>query len=92
MFQINIAAVSETLTFTMDVVEGKRKAAKNENEFIYHEAVPDKDQLEKVFGVSLVKGIAFSVNDAEVSGPDIFARLVPMKAHTVSSLYRYSLC
>ncbi|PNF24579.1 hypothetical protein B7P43_G03064 [Cryptotermes secundus] len=83
----NIEAINESLTFTMDVVEGKKKAAKNENEFIYHEEVPDKDSLPDVKGASLVKGIPFNVNDPEVSGPDIFARLVPMKAHEASSLY-----
>ena len=72
----------------MDVVEGKKKAAKNENEFIYHEEVPDKDSLADVKGASLVKGISFSVNDPDVSGPDIFGRLVPMKAHESASLYR----
>lgn len=83
----NIEAINESLTFTMDVVEGKKKAAKNENEFIYHEDMPDKDVLPDVKGASLVKGIPFNVNDPEVSGPDIFARLVPMKAHEASSLY-----
>lgn len=72
----------------MDVVEGKRKAAKNENEFIYHEEVPDKEALPEIKGAALVKGIAFSVTDLEISGPDIFGRLVPMKAHEASSLYR----
>lgn len=47
-------------------MEGKRKAAKNENEFIYHEDVPDKDALQEVKGASLVKGIAFNINDVEV--------------------------
>ncbi|KAJ8943850.1 hypothetical protein NQ314_009620 [Rhamnusium bicolor] len=61
--------INESLAFTLDVVEGKRKAAKNENEFIYHEEVPDLDHLQ------------------EVSGPDIFARLVPMEAHEAASLY-----
>lgn len=79
--------INECLAFTLDVVEGKRKAAKNENEFIYHEEVPDKDHLQEVKGASLVKGIPFSVNDPEVSGPDIFARLVPMEAHEAASLY-----
>lgn len=69
------------------MVEGKRKAAKNENEFIYHEEVPDKHALQEVKGASLVKGIPFNVTDPEVSGPDIFARLVPMEAHEASSLY-----
>nr|CAD7405110.1 unnamed protein product [Timema poppensis] len=80
-------AINEALTFTMDVVEGKKKAAKNENEFIYHEEIPEKDTLPEVKGASLVKGIPFDVNDPEVSGPDIFGRLVPMKAHEASSLY-----
>ncbi|XP_076632683.1 tyrosine-protein phosphatase non-receptor type protein myopic isoform X1 [Colletes latitarsis] len=79
--------VEEALTFTNDVIEGKRKAAKNENEFIYHEEVPEKETLPTVKGASLVKGISFSINDPEVSGPDIFARLVPMKVHEASSLY-----
>jgi tyrosine-protein phosphatase non-receptor type 23 len=86
-----LQAINESLTFTMDVVEGKKKAAKNENEFIYHEDMPDKDVLPDVKGASLVKGIPFNVNDPEVSGPDIFARLVPMKAHEASSLYRWIL-
>ena len=41
-----------------------------------------------VLGASLVKGIPFNVTDTEVSGPDIFQRLVPMEAHEASSLYR----
>lgn len=60
--------MDEALGFTQDVVEGKKKAAKNENEFIYHEVVPEKDALQQVNGVSLVKGIPFSVNDPDVSG------------------------
>ena len=40
-------------------------------------------------GASLVKGIPMNPNDTEVSGPDIFQRLVPMEAHQASSMYRY---
>ncbi|KAB0798419.1 hypothetical protein PPYR_09412 [Photinus pyralis] len=83
----NQPEISESLAFTTDVIEGKKKAAKNENEFIYHEEVPEMDALQEVRGASLVKGIAFSVNDTEVSGPDIFAKLIPMEAHEASSLY-----
>ena len=36
----------------------------------------------------LVKPIPFQPNDPSVSGPDIFQRLIPMEAHTDSSLYR----
>jgi tyrosine-protein phosphatase non-receptor type 23 len=34
-----------------------------------------------------VKGIEFDPNDPDVSGGDIFKRLVPMEAHEASSLY-----
>ncbi|XP_066251269.1 tyrosine-protein phosphatase non-receptor type 23 [Euwallacea similis] len=79
--------LADALAFTTDVVEGKRKAAKNENEYIYHEEVPDLANLQEVKGASLVKGIEFNVNDPEVSGPDIFQRLVPMEAHEAASVY-----
>ncbi len=42
-----------------------------------------------LLGASLVKGIPFNPSDPEISGPDIFQRLVPMEAHEASSLYRY---
>lgn len=59
--------MADALAFTTDVVEGKRKAAKNENEFIYHEEVPDIASLQEVKGATLVKGIEFDINDPEVS-------------------------
>lgn len=82
-----IEAINEAITFTNDIVEGKRKAAKNENEFIYHEEVPEKDMLNEAKPASLAKGIAINFNDPEVSGSDIFGRLVPMRAHEASSMY-----
>ena len=39
-------------------------------------------------GASLVRGIGFEVTDPEISGTDIFGRLVPLEAHEASSLYR----
>lgn len=83
----NKQEISEALSFTSDVVEGKKKAAKNDNEFIYHEFVPHLDTLPEIKGASLVKGTSFNVNDVEVSGPDIFSKLIPMEAHEASSLY-----
>lgn len=58
--------IADALNFTNDVVEGKRKAAKNENEFIYHEEVPEMSALTQATGAPLVKGIPFSVTDKEV--------------------------
>ena len=77
----------EALAYASDIVNGKLDNSKKENEFIYHEKVPDLDQLQEIKGASLVKGIPFDPADPEVSGPDIFRRLVPMEAHEASSLY-----
>ncbi|KAJ2953915.1 hypothetical protein O0L34_g1550 [Tuta absoluta] len=82
-----VQITKEALQFTNDVVEGKRKAAKNENEFIYHEEVPDKDLLPDFKPACLVNPIPINFNDPEISGPDIFAKLVPMGAHEASSVY-----
>lgn len=59
-------SINDPLTFTNDVVEGKRKAAKNENEFIYHEEVPDAELLSEPKPAPLAKGIAINFNDPEV--------------------------
>lgn len=83
----HIEQINESLTFVADVVEAKRKAAKNENEFIYHEEVPDISTFSAVQGANLVKGLGFNVTDADAMGEDIFHRLVPMKAHEASSMY-----
>ena len=62
-------------------------SAKKDNDFIYHDKIPAFDTLPEIKGASLVKGIPFNPNDPEVSGPDIFKKLVPLEAHKASSLY-----
>jgi len=79
--------VTESLIFTDDVTKGKLEISKKENEFIYHEKVPDLANMQEIKGASLVKGIAFDMNDPDVSGPDLFKRLVSLEAHESSSLY-----
>ncbi|XP_041045643.1 tyrosine-protein phosphatase non-receptor type 23 isoform X2 [Carcharodon carcharias] len=79
--------VQEALRFTTDVIGGKYNAAKKDNDFIYHEAVPPLDSLSSVKGASLVKALPVNPTDPNVTGPDIFAKLVPMEAHEASSLY-----
>ncbi|NXP43075.1 PTN23 phosphatase, partial [Leiothrix lutea] len=80
--------VQEALRFTMDVIGGKYNSAKKDNDFIYHEAVPALDTLQSVKGAPLVKALPVNPTDPAVTGPDIFAKLVPMAAHEASSLYR----
>lgn len=79
--------INDALTFTNDVIGGKHSSSKKENDFVYHDKVPAISSLPEPKGASLVKGIPFSASDLEVSGPDIFARLVPIEAHETSSLY-----
>ncbi|XP_053116224.1 tyrosine-protein phosphatase non-receptor type 23 isoform X2 [Hemicordylus capensis] len=79
--------VQEALRFTMDVIGGKYSSAKKDNDFIYHEAVPALDTLQSVKGAPLVKALPVNPTDPAVTGPDIFAKLVPMAAHEASSLY-----
>lgn len=83
----NPSQVMEALAFVMDVVEAKRKAAKNENEFIYHEEVPELSSISSIPGANLVKGTPFNVADATVASDDIFHRLIPIKTHEHSSMY-----
>lgn len=40
-------------------------------------------------GAPLVKPLPVNPTDPAVTGPDIFAKLVPMAAHEASSLYRW---
>lgn len=40
-------------------------------------------------GAPLVKALPVNPTDPSVTGPDLFAKLVPMAAHEASSLYRY---
>ncbi|CAL1535665.1 unnamed protein product [Lymnaea stagnalis] len=82
-----VPEVQECLHFAKDVVMGKYESAKKDNDFVYHAKVPALDTLPEIKGASLVKGIPFNPTDKEISGPDIFQKLVPMEAHEASSVY-----
>ena len=60
--------IDNCLAFTTDVIDGKLEGVKKENEYIYHEKVPDFETLPKHKGAPLVKGIGFDINDSEISG------------------------
>lgn len=84
VYVMDKSGVSSTLIFANDVIKGKFEIAKRENEFIYHDKVPD--DLEELKGQCLVKGIGFEINE-ENGGKDIFAKIVPIEAHAAASLY-----
>uniref|UniRef100_A0AAQ5X2Q9 Tyrosine-protein phosphatase non-receptor type 23 n=1 Tax=Amphiprion ocellaris TaxID=80972 RepID=A0AAQ5X2Q9_AMPOC len=73
-------SVQEALRFTMDVIGGKFNSAKKDNDFIYHETVPSLETLASVKGAPLVKALPVNPTDPTVTGPDLFAKLVPMAA------------
>ena len=55
---------------------------------MYHEKIIAPENLPEVKGVSLVKPLPIDLEkDPEIATPDIFSRLVSMKAHELSSLY-----
>ncbi|KAI4883290.1 hypothetical protein NFI96_021020 [Prochilodus magdalenae] len=80
-------SVQAALRFTMDVIGGKFNSTKKDNDFIYHESVPNLDTLAPVKGASLVKPLPVTPTDLSVTGPDLFSKLVPMATHEASSLY-----
>ncbi|XP_076459349.1 LOW QUALITY PROTEIN: tyrosine-protein phosphatase non-receptor type 23-like [Babylonia areolata] len=82
-----VPEMQEALRFAQDVVGGKLQSAQKDNDFIYHEKIPPLDSLPEVKGAPLVKGIPFDPADPEISGIDIFQKLVPMEAHEASSVY-----
>ncbi|XP_047139222.1 uncharacterized protein LOC101240185 isoform X1 [Hydra vulgaris] len=79
--------VVESVQFMADVVNQKYDAAKKDNDFVYHMLVPELSSMEEIKGVNLIKPIPFQYNDAAIAGVDIFHKLVPMKAHELSSIY-----
>ncbi|XP_030645424.1 tyrosine-protein phosphatase non-receptor type 23b isoform X2 [Chanos chanos] len=80
-------SVQEALRFTMDVIGGKFNSAKKDNDFIYHEPVPDRDTFSAVKGAPLVKPLHINPADPSITGPDLFSKLVPIATHEASSLY-----
>lgn len=61
---------------------------KKDNDFVYHEKIIAPENLPEIKGVSLVKLLAIDFEkDPDIAIPDIFARLISMKVHELSSLY-----
>ena len=83
--------VSEVVALAHKVIDGKLKLAERENEFVYHDKVPDRTSLPELKGVSLVKGIPFDMEDPEIGGRDIFYRLVSIATREAFELYRFHL-
>lgn len=69
--------IHDTIQFTYDVVQGKVTISEKENEFVYHEKVPELSAItSEIKGVSLVKGIPFKFDDPQIAGKTIFSDYV----------------
>lgn len=79
----------EPLKYTTDLIEMKSKLIKKDNDFVYNQKIVAVLDLPEIKGVSLVKCLQIDfLNDPEVASQDLFSRLVSIKAHELSSLYR----
>ncbi|CAF0803217.1 unnamed protein product [Didymodactylos carnosus] len=77
----------ESHTFSTDVIVGKYKSAKRDNDSVFFEKVPALSSLTAVQGAIVAKPQSFDFQDPEVCGPDIFQRLLPMDTHLAASEY-----
>ena len=66
----------------------RAKLLKKDNDFVYNEKITPTESLPEVKGATLVKCLPVDFDSIETS--DLFIRLVSMKAHELSSLYRYN--
>ncbi|CAF1355817.1 unnamed protein product [Rotaria sordida] len=73
--------------FTNDVIMGKYKVAKRDNDSVYFEKVPTLSSLPAVQGAIVAKPQPFDCHDPEVCGVDIFQKLVPLDTHLATSEY-----
>jgi tyrosine-protein phosphatase non-receptor type 23 len=60
------------------IISNRYKAVKRDNDSVYFEKVPTLTSLSAVQGAIVAKPQLFDCHDADVSGPDIFQKLVPM--------------
>uniref|UniRef100_A0A915KDA5 BRO1 domain-containing protein n=1 Tax=Romanomermis culicivorax TaxID=13658 RepID=A0A915KDA5_ROMCU len=79
--------IRDPLQFVESIVSTKLESAKKDNDFVFHERIPNLADLPELKGASLVKPIPFDPLDVEISGPDIFQKLIPLSVHQSSSLY-----
>ncbi|VDK36542.1 unnamed protein product, partial [Anisakis simplex] len=80
-------SLHQAVQFANDVVVAKETNAKKENDFIYHDRIPRRDELKIPEGVAMVKPIGFEATDRSVAGDDLFSALLPMNVLKSVSLY-----
>ncbi|VUZ57207.1 unnamed protein product [Hymenolepis diminuta] len=76
-----------TIQFAREIIVKGCADAIKDNSQIYHELVPQPQDLAKIEGACLAKPTPFDYTDREVIGEDIFKDLLPLKTLKASSVY-----
>nr|CAD2192370.1 unnamed protein product [Meloidogyne enterolobii] len=79
--------LGETVQFAFDVILLCEENARKENNFIYHERIPQEEELTKYEGVMMVKPLSFDPCDPSIAGDDLFRELLPNDVVKTISLY-----
>ncbi|UJR31730.1 hypothetical protein I4U23_019210 [Adineta vaga] len=73
--------------FTSNIITGRYKSIKRDNDSVYFEKVPSFSSLPAVRGAIVAKSQAFDCHNSDVCGSDIFQKLVPLDIHLAASEY-----
>lgn len=79
--------LGETVQFAFDVILLCEENARKENNFIYHERIPQEEELPKYEGVIMVKPLSFDPCDPSIAGDDLFCELLPTDVIKTISMY-----
>lgn len=79
--------LKDAVAFLVDRITRMLQQATKDNDSVYHELVPRVTALPEIAKITLVKALSFDPTDPSVAGPDVFAKLVPMRAHEQASIY-----
>ncbi|KAM7537708.1 hypothetical protein Aperf_G00000077665 [Anoplocephala perfoliata] len=80
-------AMSATIQFARELIVNGCAGAIKDNSQIYHESVPQPQDLIKIEGACLAKPTPFDHADPAVIGEDIFKDLLPLKTLKAASVY-----
>ena len=79
--------LKDAVTFLVEHITRSLQASTKDNDSVYHELVPRSNTLAEIQKITLVKALSFDPTDPSVAGPDVFAKLVPLRAHEQASVY-----
>ncbi|KAI6208403.1 BRO1 domain-containing protein [Aphelenchoides besseyi] len=88
--------LKQVVEYIKEVITQREQTARKENDFIYHERVPnlsdlkeleEKEKEEKDEPKDLVNAVAFDPMDPSIAGEDLFKELLPTAVIEIVSMY-----